>query len=195
MREPTLKEVQKELHDLRALIPPHLLLKHPLNGKAPPAALASVQPASVRPATPITLPPGFGPYEWFGDPIYGRANDGRACWDHCVLGSFYNDKATFKIYILRSFSEREIQVLSPPQAIHHGGIGRGANATFLWGFGEQGTFVQQITGASLAFGDEGTLSAQNLPATIQTMQGQIAAQQQTIVDLQRQINELKAAIG
>src|SRR5262245_51317471 len=146
--EPTVRDVQRQLADLLARIPPHLLLPHPLDGKAPPEIhkqLADARAAAAASVAtfPIHWPTGFGPYEWCGPPDYGRADDGRACWDFHVLGSFYNDKSTFYVYTLRFFApDQPMQVIVPPFPLLHAGAGAGDGAPWMAGWGDQGAYFQ-----------------------------------------------------
>src|SRR5262245_32594969 len=169
---PTAHDLQRQLDDLRARIPPHLLLPHPLNGKAPPEIYKLIEDAKAKakdaaqlaavPTFPIHWPAGFGPYEWFGVPQYGRAADGRGCWIYTILASFYNDKNTFMIWKVELFSENEVRATAYPYAVHHGAAGVGEGSNFLAGFGEHGSYIQGVIDWSPAFGDEHTLSAQTL---------------------------------
>jgi len=193
---PTVRDLQKQLSDLIARIPPHLLLPHPLDGTAPPhihkqiadaKAKATPEAAAKTVATfPIAWPAGFGPYEWFGVPQYGRAADGRPCWIFTILASYYNDKSTFMIWEVQFFSPSEIYTQPYPYIVHHGAAGVGDGGNWLAGFGEHGGYFQGVAGWSPAFGDEHTLQAQSLPQTIAALNEQIAA-------LTKRVAELEAA--
>lgn len=186
---PTVRELARQLDDLRARIPDHLLLPHPLNGKAPPhiheLAKAAQLSEADAPAYPLTWPTGFGPYAWCGSPMYGHTTDGRPCWDQDILGSFYNDKDTFLIWTLRFFAPGvPMQVLRVRNAVQHGGAGMGEGARFLFGFGSSGGWIQMISGFEAPLGDEHVNAALTLPETLLALNEQIA-------NLEKRVKELE----
>jgi len=189
-REPTVRDLQRQLDELRGRLPDHLLLKAPMTGKAPPhiqQLAKSVQMTEAdAPAYPLTWPTGFGPYEFCGL-RYGKAADGRACWDFDILGSFYNDKATFLVWTLRFFAPGvPMQVLRVRNAVQHGGEGVGDGVRYAAGFGSGGAWIQAIAGFVPAFGDEHVASSLTLQQALLALNEQIAA-------LQKRVQELEAA--
>lgn len=185
---PTIAALQHQIDDLRARIPPHLLLPAPLTGKAPAHIQALAQSAVMDgPAFPLTWPTGFSPYELCGLE-YGRdAASGRPCWDLDILGSFYGDKNTFLIWTLRFFApDVPMQILRVSKSVQHGKQGAGEGARYLVAFGVDGAWFLGITGFGPALGAEHVLSAQSLGQ-------QLAALHEQVASLTKRVSELEAS--